>query len=166
VFRLVQPRPSDTIQAQYGFDRSASLSVRIPDRDGVRIPPLPLNKPPYGNLTAIDLATGDHVWQVTLGDNAGVRNHPLLRALNLPPVGVAGAPGPIVTAGGLLFVTGGGDVLYAIDVRDGSTLWQTQLGARAYAVPMTYRTSAGRQFVVIATGSGNDATLKAFALPR
>jgi quinoprotein glucose dehydrogenase len=166
LFRLLQPPASDTINATYAFDRGASLSVRVPDRDGARMPSLPLNKPPYGNLTAINLATGDHVWQVTLGDNESVRNHPLLRDLKLQPLGVAGAPGPIVTAGGLLFVTGGGDVLYALDTRDGSTVWQTDLGARAYAVPMTYRTSAGRQFVVIATGSGNDAVLKAFALPK
>ncbi len=71
-----------------------------------------------------------------------------------------------MTRGGLVFLTGGGSTLYAFDARDGAVLWETDLGARGYAVPMTYQTRAGRQFVVIATGSGPDATLKAFALPN
>ena len=165
LLRLIQMPKSDTIDATYSFDRGASLNVQIPPGpDGTRMPSLPINKPPYGNLTAIDMRTGEHYWQITLGDNPAVRNHPLLRDLKLPPLGVAGAPGPIVTAGGLLFVTGGGSVLYAIDSNDGRTLWQADLGGRGYAVPMTYRNRAGRQFVVIATGSGENAVLKAFAL--
>jgi quinoprotein glucose dehydrogenase len=93
-----------------------------------------------------------------------IRNHPLLKSLNLPPLGVAGAPGPIATAGGLIFVTGGGAALYAIDSDNGSTLWSAELGQAGYAVPMTYRTRAGKQFVVIATGAANGAKLMAFAL--
>ena len=50
----------------------------------------------------------------------------------------------MVTRGGLVFVTGGGSVLYAIDSRDGRTLWQHDLGQRAYANPMTYRARDGR----------------------
>jgi quinoprotein glucose dehydrogenase len=79
-------------------------------------------------------------------------------------LGVAGAPGAIVTRGGLVFVSGGGSTLYAIDKATGVTLWQADLGRRAYSVPMTYRTRAGTQFVVIATGAGADAELVAFAL--
>ena len=91
----------------------------------------------------------------------------MLRNAGLPPLlGVAGAPGAIVTKGGLLFVSGGGSVLYAIDKKNGRTLWSADLGKRAYAVPMTYRTRAGRQYVVIATGAGRDAELVAFALPN
>jgi quinoprotein glucose dehydrogenase len=127
---------------------------------------LPINKPPYGTLTAIDLNTGEHRWQVPLGDTPAIRNHPLLRGVPLPPrLGVAGAPGGIVTRGGLVFVTGGGSTLYAIDKTNGRTLWQAELGTRAYANPMTYRTRAGRQFVVVATGAGAGAKLVAFALP-
>lgn len=167
LMRLTQLPKSDTIDATYSFDRGASLRVQIPATmsSGERMRDLPINKPPYGNLTAIDLRTGQHRWQVPLGDTPALRDHPLLRDLKLPPLGVAGAPGPIVTAGGLLFVTGGGSVLYAIDKNNGAVLWQAEVG-RAYAVPMTYRTSAGRQFVVIATGSGDNAVLKAFALPQ
>jgi glucose dehydrogenase len=73
--------------------------------------------------------------------------------------------GPIVTAGGLLFVSGGGSVLYAIDSHDGRTLWSSSLGQNAYSVPMTYRTRAGRQIVVVAVGGANGAKLLAFAIP-
>jgi quinoprotein glucose dehydrogenase len=146
----------------------SSLSVRTDAlTDSLGLPrggSLPLNKPPYGTLTAIDLGTGDHRWQVPVGDNASVRTHPLLAGMNLPPLGVSGAPGPIVTRGGLVFLTGGGSTLYAIDKANGATLWEYPLGRTGYSVPMTYRTSAGRQFVVIATGSGSNARLMAFAL--
>ena len=83
---------------------------------------------------------------------------------DLPPLGVTGAPGPVVTKSGILFFTGGGSVLYALDTQEGSVRWEHDLGGVGYAVPMTYET-ANRQFVVIATGAGEDATLKAFALP-
>ena len=55
-------------------------------------------------------------------------------------------------------------MLYAIDAKTGATIWQHDLGQVAYANPMTYRTREGRQFVVIATGSGASGTLVAFAL--
>ena len=71
----------------------------------------------------------------------------------------------MVTASGLIFATGGGSTLYAIDSRDGSTLWSADLEQNGYAVPMTYRTKAGKQFVVIATGAASGAKLQAFALP-
>jgi quinoprotein glucose dehydrogenase len=164
--------PSDTVDADYMLDLALStLSVsadRPRDTLALHQPTeaLPINKPPYGTLTAIDLNTGEHRWQVPLGDTPGVRNHPLLEGASLPPLlGVAGAPGGIVTRGGLVFVTGGGATLYAIDKTDGNTLWKADLGTRGYANPMTYRTRAGRQFVVVATGAGANAKLVAFALP-
>src|SRR5439155_10918204 len=131
-----------------------------------RLPALPFSKPPYGTLTAIDLNTGEHRWQVPFGDTPAIRNHPLLKGLHLPPLGVAGAPGPMVTAGGLVFLSGGGSTLYAIDAANGATLWSTELGQSAYSNPMTYRTRSGRQYIVIATGGGprNPAKLVAFAL--
>ena len=167
LLRLTQMPKSDTIDATYSFDRGASVRVQVPttDNEGQRVPALPISKPPYGVLTAIDMSTGEHRWQVTVGDDPALRNHPLLKGLNLPPLGVAGSPGPIVTAGGLVFLTGGGSVLYALDAESGAVLWQTELGARGYSVPMTFRTSTGRQLVVIATGSGDNAVLRAFSLP-
>jgi len=164
---------SDTIDAEYTVDLPHStLSLLIGSASDTAaehqapIAELPINKPPYGTLTAIDLNTGERRWQITLGDSPQIRRHPLLHAVRLPPLlGVAGAPGGIVTKGGLVFVTGGGSTLYAIDKTTGATLWQADLGRRAYSVPMTYRTRAGKQFVVIATGAGTDAELVAFALP-
>jgi quinoprotein glucose dehydrogenase len=167
LYKIVQPARSDSLVADYTADLAAqALRVVFPATDSAqRLPPLPINKPPYGTLVAIDLNTGTERWTITLGDTPGIRNHPLLKSLNLPPVGVAGAPGPIVTAGGLIFVTGGGSTLYAIDSGNGAVLWSADLGQSAYAVPMTYRTRDGRQFVVIATGAANGAKLVAFALP-
>jgi len=168
------PSPSDTVDASYMVDlphSSLAVSVEAPsDTVGEHQAPvtdIPIIKPPYGTLTAIDLNTGAQRWQITLGDSPEIRRHPMLRNAGLPPLlGVAGAPGAIVTKGGLVFVSGGGSVLYAIDKKNGKTLWSADLGKRAYAVPMTYRTRAGRQYVVIATGAGRDAELVAFALPN
>jgi quinoprotein glucose dehydrogenase len=121
-------------------------------------------RPPYGNLTAFDLNRGEMLWQVVLGDTPEVRDHPLLRALNLPPLGVAGAVGGVVTRGGLIFIAGGGNTLYALDKTDGRVLWQWDLKRIGQADPMTYRTASGRQFVVIASGTLEGAMLRAFAL--
>lgn len=126
--------------------------------------PVPIGKPPFGQLTAYDLASGDVKWQVTLGDMPDVRQHPWLRGRNHKPLGVSGAPGPVATAGGLLFLTGGGTTLYAIGSDTGETFWSFELGKIGYSNPAVYRTSGGRQFVVVATGGGGGASLQAFAL--
>ncbi|MGH7501751.1 MAG: PQQ-binding-like beta-propeller repeat protein, partial [Longimicrobiales bacterium] len=171
LIRLTQLPRSDTIDAEYSFDRGLSLGFRdATPPPGVTLAAspegLPLGKPPYGTVTAIDLNSGEHRWQVPVGDTPRLREHPLLRDLGLPPLGVSGSPGPLVTAGGLVFLTGGGEDLIALDKSNGLILWQANLGANGYANPMTYATADGRQFVVIASGSGDDAVLKAFALPR
>lgn len=169
LWRIVRrDAPSDTVDFEYVPDLGNSgLSVRVPGADGERTPPLPLNRPPYGTLTALDMTSGEIRWQVPIGDTPDVRNHPLLRGVPLPPMlGVSGAPGGIVTRGGLVFLSGGGSVFYAVDTRDGSVRWSADLGQRAYANPMTYRTGGGAQFVVIATGAGEGATLQAFALDQ
>jgi quinoprotein glucose dehydrogenase len=168
LFKIITPARSDSLDADYTADLGAQgLRVTIPAADSTQRPlSLPINKPPYGTLVAIDLTSGEHKWQVTLGDNPGIRNHPMLRSLNLPPLGVSGPPGPIVTAGGLVFLSGGGATLYAIDSENGAVLWSSELGQNGYSVPMTYRTKAGSQFVVIATGAATGAKLIAFALPR
>jgi glucose dehydrogenase len=170
LYKIEKGVPNDTVGYDYTADLAQSgLGVTV-DPDSGRndhTPPeqLPLIKPPYGNMTAIDLSTGKRRWQVTLGDTPAIRQHPLLNGVALPPLGVAGAPGGTVTRGGLLFVTGGGDVLYALDTRDGRVLWQHQLPAgRGYANPITYRTANGTQYVVIASGGGERAELVAFAV--
>jgi quinoprotein glucose dehydrogenase len=79
---------------------------------------------------------------------------------------VSGSPGGLVTGGGLVFASGGGRVLHAIDTRSGVTLWELDLGQPAYSNPMTYRTSDGRQFVAIATGGGSTSRLVVLSLDR
>ena len=99
------------------------------------------------------------------GDTPSVRKHPALNGVTLPPaLGVAGAPGVLATASGLV-IGGGGDLaLRAVDAATGSDIWHAALPRRVNGTPMTYRSSGGRQFVVVATGGGEDASLVAFAL--
>jgi quinoprotein glucose dehydrogenase len=102
---------------------------------------VPCNPPPWGTLAAIDLATGTIRWQVPLGSMA----FGLIRGL--PNLG-----GPIVTAGGLVFIAAArDDKLRAFDVHTGRELWQTPLPTGGQATPMTY-VAGGRQIVVIAAG--------------
>jgi quinoprotein glucose dehydrogenase len=159
---LFKLAPADTLRvvAGYDIDRSARGATSI---DGI-----PIVDPPYGTVTAIDMNRGEIVWQRPVGDDADVREHPLLAGVELPErLGAAGAPGPIVTAGGVVFVAGGADVLTAFDAATGDRLWEGALPGRGYANPMTYATRDGRQFVAIATGGGADGgTLVVFALPR
>ena len=149
---------ADAIEGRYGLDRERrSLNLS----NG-----LPINKPPYGTLTAIDLNTGEHLFQVPAGNNPLVRDHPALEGVDLGEerLGIVGAPGPMVTAGGLVFFTGGADHLFALDKTTGEELWAHPLGAGSYANPMTYESPAGVQFVVIAVGRGEGNKLMAFSL--
>ena len=152
------PADPERTEGDYDIDRSRR-SLRLESG-------LPVQRPPYGTLTAYDLTAGEIAWQVPVGDEPSVRGHPDLAGVELPErLGVSGAPGPIVTAGGVVFLTGGGDVLWAIDSRTGSELWSVDLGQDGYANPMTYRGGDGRQYVVIATGRGAGTRLMAFARP-
>lgn len=172
LFRLVKrDATSDTVDSPFAIDLpNSSLGVSQRDnaegalRSSAR---LPVNKPPYGTLTAIDMNSGETMWQVPLGDTPEVRAHPALRGVVLPArLGVSGSPGGLVTGGGLVFVSGGGRTLYAVDTRSGVTLWELDLGQQAYSNPMTYRTSDGRQFVAIATGGGSTSRLVVLSLGR
>lgn len=127
---------------------------------------LPVTKPPYAHLTAIDLNKGDLAWRVPFGKGSdAIRKHPALAGITLPArLGTPGAPGAIVTKGGLVFIGGGDAALYAFDKATGQEIWQYDLPRRTGATPMTYQTRSGRQYVVIATGSGTDQALVAFAL--
>jgi quinoprotein glucose dehydrogenase len=128
---------------------------------------LPLTKPPYGEVTAIDLNQGSIAWSQAFGDWPELRENSALKGVKLPAViGIGGPQGGIVTKGGLFFVGGEDTSLHAIDKASGKDLWQGALGARSYGVPMTYRTRGGRQFVVVAVGQGSGAELVAFSLGR
>ena len=135
---------------------------------------LPLFKPPYGRITAINLNTGDHVWMKPNGD--GPRDHPAIQHLNLPPLGQPGRASPLVTKT-LLFIGegdpinirtppgGGGKKFRALDKASGEVLWETEFPAGTTGAPMTYLYK-GKQYIVVAIGSANHAAeFVALALP-
>jgi quinoprotein glucose dehydrogenase len=118
----------------------------------------PAIKPPWGQMTAIDLNAGEIRWQVALGE------FKKLTARGIRPTGTNGYGGSIVTAGGLVFIGATGDAKFrAFDARTGKVVWEAQLGAGGYATPCSYQIN-GRQYIVIAAGGGrfNDATGDAF----
>jgi quinoprotein glucose dehydrogenase len=125
----------------------------------------PAIKPPWGTLNAIDLSTGEYRWRVPLGE------WPELAAKGIPPTGTENYGGPIVTAGGLIFIAASRDEhIRAFDSRTGKELWKARLPAAGYATPATYSIN-GRQFIVIACGGGKIGTKSgdayvAFALPK
>jgi quinoprotein glucose dehydrogenase len=128
---------------------------------------LPLVSPPWAVLTAIDLNKGEIAWKSPLGEgNPSIRNHPLLKGVALPDR--LGSPnsrgGAIVTKGGIVFIGGGDGYLYAFDKRTGKEVWRGKLPYDTAAGPMTYRTRSGKQFIVVATGTGAENALVAFGL--
>src|SRR5260221_7889733 len=128
---------------------------------------VPLNKPPYAHLVAVDMNKGEIAWRVPFGAGSkSLRANPALKDVALPErLGSPGAPGSIVTKGGLVFAGGGDTALYAFDKATGKEVWHAPIPRPRTATPMTYRSKAGRQFVLIATGSGSDQVLMAFAVP-
>ncbi|WP_193213588.1 PQQ-binding-like beta-propeller repeat protein [Luteolibacter marinus] len=125
----------------------------------------PAVKPPWGTLHAIDLNRGEFQWSVPLGE------YPELSARGIPKTGTENYGGPVVTAGGLIFIAASRDEhLRAFDRRSGKELWKARLPAAGYATPATYSVN-GRQYVVIACGGGKIGTRSsdayvAFALPE
>ena len=129
---------------------------------------LPLFKPPYSRITAIDLNVGDHVWMQPNGDGDRFRNLPLLRDLNLPPLGGDGRGGPVLTRTLLVSAlttggTDGGPRLVARDKTTGVIVGSVDLPAGAIGTPMTYM-HGGRQYIGLSIG-GDVPELIALALP-
>jgi len=146
--------------AEAGYRYERRTHMRFTDRENY-----PAVKPPWGNLTAIDLNRGEIAWQATLGKFAE------LTARGIPPTGTENFGGAIVTAGGLVFIGSTMDEKFrAFDKSDGKLLWEHKLAAGGYAAPATYSVN-GRQYVVIAAGGGGRLKTKsgdayvAFALP-
>ena len=147
---------------------------------------LPLFKPPYGRITAIDLNRGEHRWMVANGD--GPRDHPAIRQLNLPPLGNAGRAAPLATKTLLFIGEGspimaaagprlppgmpqtiapgyGGDGFRALDKETGRLLSRIALPAGTTGAPMTYMFQ-GKQYIVVAVGDvKHPAEWVALALP-
>jgi len=151
----------------------ASFSAPFTGEDG-RTATLPCIRPPWGRLIAVDGNSGEIAWAVPLGTT--------------PEMGAAGAAtganntfgGPMVTAGGLVFVGATADGIFrAFDAQNGALLWSQQLEYAANTIPISYRGSDGRQYVaVVAAGSGfgppvmgpdgpkNDESLIVWAIPE
>ena len=127
----------------------------------------PAIQPPWGTLTAINMDTGKFAWRFPLGE------YPELAAKGMKNTGTENYGGPIVTAGGLLFIaaTSFDKKFRAFDKDTGKLLWETTLPAAGNATPSTYEVN-GRQFVVIVAGGGksngvpSSASVVAYALPN
>jgi quinoprotein glucose dehydrogenase len=125
----------------------------------------PAVKPPWGTLSAINLNTGDYLWRVPFGEFSELTER------GVPQTGTENYGGPVVTAGGLLFIGATQDEKFrAFDKETGEILWEAQLPAGGYATPATYEVN-GKQYVVIAAGGGkmgtpSGDTFVAFSLPE
>ena len=159
---------SDTARSKMNFVRGFA-SLRGPQG-------LPLVKPPWGRMTAIDLNTGDHLWMVPNGDTPDyVASHPALENVDLPRTGRPDRGGILVTktllfageGGGMIAGTGaGGKMFRAHDKASGEIVFEFELPGRQTGLPMTYMVN-GRQFIVVAVGApGMPGELVALALPE
>ena len=127
----------------------------------------PAVAPPWGTLNAINVNTGEYAWKIPFGE------YPELAAKGMKNTGTENYGGPVVTAGGLLFIgaTSYDRKFHVYDKATGQLLWETTLPFGGNATPITYEVN-GRQFVVIAAGGGKDMRSKsggvyvAFALPK
>ena len=151
-------------------------------RQQVRVQGLPLMKPPWGRITAIDLQKGEIVWQIAHGETPDyVRNHPALQGFDIPRTGRTGGAGGssggigtlttktlVISGEGGVFTTPSGRrgaMLRAYDKRSGRELGAVYLPAAQTGSPMTYMLN-GKQHLVVAVGGGNyQGELIAFALP-
>jgi len=128
---------------------------------------IPCQNPPFGELIAIDLASGDIAWRSALGKIDA------LEAIGVHNTGTLNLGGSIATAGGLVWIAATNDSRFrAFDSRSGKLLWETALEASGYTSPLTFQGRDGRQYVVLmATGGGGflggpvSNSLVAFALP-
>jgi quinoprotein glucose dehydrogenase len=138
---------------------------------------LPLVKPPYGRITAIDLNSGDHMWMVPNGDAPDwIKNHPALKGVPIGRTGRYEHVGLLVTktllfageGSGLFAVApgSGGPLFRALDKKTGETIFEFKLPANQSGIPMTYL-AGGRQFIVVAVGAvGSPAEFVALAVDQ
>lgn len=147
----LQPMTSSGILPSY-----AKRKIPFNDQDGY-----PCSAPPWGELMAVNANTGDVVWRVPLGE------YKELTAKGVPKTGTANAGGPIITAGGVLFIGSTADMMFrAFDPKTGKELWSTQLPNNSVDTPMTYQGSNGKQYVAAIVSSGlNDFNKPAPASP-
>jgi len=136
---------------------------------------LPLTKPPYGTITAIDMDKGEIIWQVAHGDTPdSIKNNPALKGLNIPKTGQGGVVGEVVTkslvvSGDAEFSTSPGHprgaMLRAYDQKTGNQVGEVWMPAPQSGSPMTYNYD-GKQYIIVAVSGGNvSGTYLAYSLP-
>jgi len=160
-----------------GADGGAAPGGQAEDNGRVlAVQGLPLAKPPYGQITAIDLNKGDILWEVAHGETPDeIRNHPALKGLNIPRTGRAGIIGTIVTknlviageAGTFTLPSGQkGAMMRAYDKMTGKEVGAVNMPAVQTGTPMTYMLN-GKQYIVVAVGGpGYPAEFIAYRLPN
>ncbi|MEX2366750.1 MAG: hypothetical protein WD601_09100, partial [Pseudohongiellaceae bacterium] len=136
---------------------------------GLEVDDLPIIRPPWGKITAIDMSDGEHLWWIPNADTPdAVSKHPALADVNLPRTGLPNRAGLLLTKS-LLFAgeggTNGKPVLRAHDKATGNTLSEIQLPAPQTGQPMTYLHN-GKQYIVLAVSGGGQWELVALALPE
>jgi glucose dehydrogenase len=135
---------------------------------GSTVDGIPLWKPPYTRIVAIDMNTGEHLWSIVNGDTpASIRNHPRLRGVEFPPTGNMNHAVPLVTRTLFLYGEGigGAPFLHAVDKRTGAALGSVELPAPAQYSAMSYL-HEGRQYIVVAVASAeHPGSLVALRLP-
>jgi quinoprotein glucose dehydrogenase len=142
----------------------------------VSVQGLPLQKPPYGKITAIDMNRGEILWQIAHGETPdNIKNHPALKGLNIPRTGKPGSVGTLVTktlliagepAVGMTPSGARGAMLRAYDKATGKEVGAVYMPAQQSGSPMTYVLN-GKQYIVVAISGGNySGELLAFRLPE
>jgi quinoprotein glucose dehydrogenase len=184
IFTNTQP---STVQLIPGGTQSDMnyIGGQAPNPENPKAPPvlatvqgLPLIKPPYGRITAIDLKKGELLWQIAHGETAdNIKNHPALKGLNIPRTGRLGRIGTLVTKTLLIAGEGGpvitlpdgrrGAMLRAYDKATGTEVGSVYMPAPQTGSPMTYMLN-GRQHIVVAISAppNTPGELIAFRLPR
>jgi glucose dehydrogenase len=162
----IQPNPrynEQTKDTEFPYSQvGGGGTLAAPMRDGERTANIPCFRPPWASLMAVNAATGEFVWRVPLGINenmpAGKQN-----------VGSPGYGGPMVTAGGLVFIGATADRYFrAFDSRTGKELWSVRFPNRVTAVPISYQGKDGKQYVAVVAardGERGQEALRVFALP-
>lgn len=168
----------DSYHVTHFYEPDAKLGATLRYTHGGRGPTprgpqgLPLFKPPYSKLTAINLNTGDIFWETPMGEGSPeIRNHPLLKGLNLPPLGGDRTTGPLLTKTLLIIgkdgrrgaTDGTQPELLAYDKRTGNVVARVDLPANGIGTPMTYVLD-GKQYIAL-TIEGAPPELIAFKLP-
>jgi quinoprotein glucose dehydrogenase len=152
-------KKGNTAKARQTYSYRISGYSKFLDRNG-----LPAVSPPWGTLNAIDLNTGEYKWKINYGE------YPELMAKGIAQTGSESYGGPVVTASGLLFISGTKDKKFRVyDKNTGKLIWETELPAANFATPSTYEVN-GKQYIVLACGgtklgaAPGDSYI-AFALP-